>query len=733
MTRKYRNIAATALILLVFSSVAMPFPAAAMRLSVDDDTASSVPRFESAKCPFPMQKGQTDGANVRCGFVVVPEDHANPGGRTIRLATAQFKATTKNPPPDPVIYLEGGPGGAAIGTGTGAFAARFTAGRDFLIFDQRGTGRSEPALSCSELSSKAAENVSLADSEQLRRDQLAQCRDRLTGTGIDLTAYTTDQNAADVNDIRTALGYAKLDLLGVSYGTRLALSVMRDFPQAVGSAVIDSVPALSVDSYAEYSVSFDRALNLLFTSCAANDACGHAFPDLKTDFSRVVAQLDANPVTITVPNPHATKPFVYVVNGWRFMDLMQGWLYSASRLRYLPMLIEQLKGNDTTLLTYFEKLAVASGSSTNSGMAYSVRCSDYAPFGSAEATTAAAQGLLPEIRDEYMPEERDTFAVCAQWPTRPANPLDHQAVVSDIPTLVLASGNDPVTPPAFSQLAAQTLSHSFYVEVPGVGHSVLGNGGTCAVNVITRFLLAPTRKPNTDCTSALGVSYVTNGKLYPSPPPMGIDPARQYTATLATSKGAITMQLFADVAPLAVNNFVFLANDHFYDGLPISRVLPGLLAQMGDPTGASAGGPGYTFTDDLVPDNLDYVRGTVAMANGDPTATGSQFFICADNLHEASKTFTIFGKVTDGLDVLDRIVAVPRTYGYRWRAVAADRAALHHQCHDHCRVTALEGYAPSARLMNSLARISIYTVSHSVPLSNRHSRRLPISRNPALV
>jgi cyclophilin family peptidyl-prolyl cis-trans isomerase/pimeloyl-ACP methyl ester carboxylesterase len=628
-----------------------------------DTTPGAIPRFEPARCPFPLGTGQTEGTNVTCGFVVVPEDHANPSGPTIRLATAQFKAVRKNPPPEPIVYLEGGPGEAAIGASTASFAARFTASRDFVIFDQRGTGRSEPSLGCSELQSQPSQNISLADSEQQRIDQLFRCRDRLVGAGIDLSAYTTDQNAADVNDLRAALGYDKLDLLGVSYGTRLGLTVMRDFPQAVNSVVLDSVSALQVDSYAQYPVSFDRALNVLFSSCAADSACSTAFPNLPADFSQTVAQLDTDPVTVTVTNPRTKGADTFVTNGWRFTESLQGWLYSSYRLRYLPMLIEQVKAGDTTLLTYFDTLALTGGGSTSSGMVYSVRCSDYAPFGSAETMTMAAQGLLPEIRDDYVPGERDIFTICAQWPTKPANPIDHQPVTSDIPTLVLASGNDPVTPPAFSQMTAQTLSHGFYVEVPGIGHSVLSNGGTCALNVIERFFTAPTRRPNTDCTSALGVTYVTTGKIYPNPPPMTIDPTKQYTATIVTNKGTMSIQLYADVAPLAVNNFVFLASDHFYDGVPFHRVLTGLLAQTGDPTGSGVGGPGYTFTDDPVPDNLDYVRGTVAMANRDPAASGSQFVLCADALHEPSKTFTIFGKVTDGLDVLDTIVAVPRAFG----------------------------------------------------------------------
>ncbi|MGI8688198.1 MAG: alpha/beta fold hydrolase [Thermomicrobiales bacterium] len=666
---RYRLIALLALVALSFPLIPRAVAAPSAGAAADgvlhpwDAASDTVPRFESASCSFPLATGQTEGTNVTCGVVVVPEDHANPTGPTIRLAATRFKATGQYPAPEPIVYLEGGPGIAAIGTSTAAFAARFTASRDFVIFDQRGTGRSEPSLACSELQSQSSLNVSLADSEQQRIDQLFQCRDRLVGTGINLSAYTTDQSAADVNDLRIALGYDNLDLLGVSYGTRLALTVMRDFPQAAHSVVLDSVPALQVDSYAQYAVSFDRALNLLFSSCTADDTCNTAFPNLKADFSQVVAQLDANPATVSVTDPDTGKSVSPVTNGWRFMNLMQGWLYSSYRLRYLPMLIEQLKAGDTTLLTYFDKLALAGGGSTSSGMVYSVRCSDYAPFGSAEATTAAAQGLLPEIRDDYMPEERDVFTICAQWPTKPANPVDHQPVTSDIPTLVLASENDPVTPPAFSQMAAQTLSRSFFVETAGIGHSILSNGGTCAVTIIGRFFAAPTRKPNTDCTSAFGVTYVTTGKIYLTPPPMTIDPTMQYTATIVTNMGTINLQLYADIAPLAVNNFVFLANDHFYDGLPFHRVLPGLLAQTGDPTGAGVGGPGYTFKDDPVPDNLNYDRGTVGMANRDPTATGSQFFLCADSLHEQARTFTIFGKVTDGLDVLDKIVAVPRTYG----------------------------------------------------------------------
>lgn len=156
-----------------------------------------------------------------------------------------------------------------------------------------------------------------------------------------------------------------------------------------------------------------------------------------------------------------------------------------------------------------------------------------------------------------------------------------------------------------------------------------------------------------------------NGK-YKSPPPMTIDKSKKYTATIATNKGTMKADLFVDTAPITVNNFVFLANDHFYDGVIFHRIVPGFVIQGGDPTGTGTGGPGYKFPDEPIPANRNYEKGTLAMANSGPNTNGSQFFICVDNLTAKGalpKQYNIFGKVTEGLDVIDKILAVPRTAG----------------------------------------------------------------------
>ncbi|MDI3340871.1 MAG: peptidylprolyl isomerase [Sphaerobacter sp.] len=157
----------------------------------------------------------------------------------------------------------------------------------------------------------------------------------------------------------------------------------------------------------------------------------------------------------------------------------------------------------------------------------------------------------------------------------------------------------------------------------------------------------------------------TNGpKQWSSPPPMQLQQGVDYRARLKTTKGDIVIDLLEQEAPLTVNNFVFLATQGFYDGVPFHRVIEGFMIQTGDPTGTGAGGPGYEFPDELV--SRDYVPGTVAMANHGPDTNGSQFFIVqADLRGRLSKDYTIFGQVTEGMDVVDAIAAVPKAYNPR--------------------------------------------------------------------
>ena len=141
-----------------------------------------------------------------------------------------------------------------------------------------------------------------------------------------------------------------------------------------------------------------------------------------------------------------------------------------------------------------------------------------------------------------------------------------------------------------------------------------------------------------------------------APPELSIDAGKKYLATMRTNKGVIEVELFAGETPNAVNNFVFLACQGFYNGTPFHRVIKGFMMQGGDPTGTGTGGPGYRFNDEPVTRN--YVRGILAMANAGPNTNGSQFFIMHQN-YALPKNYVIFGQVTEGLDVVDAIANTP--------------------------------------------------------------------------
>lgn len=146
-------------------------------------------------------------------------------------------------------------------------------------------------------------------------------------------------------------------------------------------------------------------------------------------------------------------------------------------------------------------------------------------------------------------------------------------------------------------------------------------------------------------------------KQYPSPPPITVEPDGNYSATLHTSLGDISIDFMPDHAPIATNSFLFLAEEGFYDGVTFHRVISGFVIQGGDPTGRGTGGPGYQFEDELEGPGR-YTRGTVAMANAGPNTNGSQFFIChADT--GLPHNYTIFGRVSDGMDVVDAIASLP--------------------------------------------------------------------------
>ena len=216
-----------------------------------------------------------------CGYLVVPESRAKPDGREVRLALAIVRSTAAQPAPDPVVYLEGGPGGSALYDAWYWFESPIRERRDIVLIDQRGTGYSQPSLNCPEIED---EDVYTADEEL---DAARACSRRLRREGVDLKQYNSAATAADLADLRVALGLEQVNLLGVSYGTRAALTAMRDSPQGIRSVVLDSAYPPEVDAYTEEAANAAAAIEVLLNGCAADRRCAKAYPKLESTFYQI--------------------------------------------------------------------------------------------------------------------------------------------------------------------------------------------------------------------------------------------------------------------------------------------------------------------------------------------------------------------------------------------------------------------------------------------------------------
>lgn len=185
--------------------------------------------------------------------------------------------------------------------------------------------------------------------------------------------------------------------------------------------------------------------------------------------------------------------------------------------------------------------------------------------------------------------------------------------------------------------------------------------------------VSPTGEPASTMAPTTEPEEAVHNMSWPNPPAMEIDPNKEYEAIIRTEKGTIRIQLFAREAPLTVNNFVFLARQGFYDGVSFHRVLPGFMAQTGDPTGTGSGGPGYTFADEFVPTLRHDGEGVVSMANAGPNTNGSQFFITYGATPHLDDKHTVFGRVVEGMEAVRKLT--PRDPSKNPFAPRGDRIA----------------------------------------------------------
>ena len=449
--------------------------------------------LRSGDCSDVLSPGLTV-VDASCGWVTVPEDHRARDGKMIELAVVALKATGSEPRKDPIVFLAGGPGESAIdslGRWNREVVPRWRETRDVIFFDQRGTGQGRHSLGCFEYANQFAANLSqnLTRTEDLDNLVAAMktCHERLTDRGVDLGAYTSAQSAADVVDVMSALGYGSFNLVGVSYGTRVALTVMRDAPQQVRSVVLDSPQAIA--GHILFAKDAEHAFKALFTACAADAKCGETYPNLESTLADTVQKLDDNPIQVGAYFATGTR---YLFGVW---ERMHQWSFAS-----IPRLIMDVASGKASP-------PVGLAGSFAFGMSYSVLCSEEYPFDAATHEADVASVSSPYTKLDQL--DFETEGVCPFWTKRPADPKEDQDVVSDLPALLLTGSLDTVLPSYYADQVAERLSKSQTVRLEGLGHVTerprvgVVDGVECAREIARAFLDAPTEAVDTRCLEGI--------------------------------------------------------------------------------------------------------------------------------------------------------------------------------------------------------------------------------------
>jgi len=426
--------------------------------------------------------GASANVEAQCGTLQVPEDRAHPEGRKIDLRIAWLESDDSgNGQPDPVFFLAGGPGQAAseVAVIVDTALRQVRKQRDVFLIDQRGTGGSNP-LTCLGADGKPLKmDEDAAPTEALMRDYAQQCAASLPGRA-DARFYTTAEAIADLDAVRQALGADKLNLVGGSYGTRVAQRYAIAYPQHTRSLVIDGVVPNDLVVGGEFANTFDNAITLQSAQCRKDAACSKRFPvDTREQLRAVAATLRSSPVTVDYRDPGTNAPRQDVLTPDSVVGLAFAFSYVPEYSSLLPLVLDEAaQGRYAPLASLARGATRSMDFQINRGMQWSVICSEDAPRYQAP----------PESDDALFGPEaaRAFFAACPVWPHQPAAATLTTPLKSDLPVLLLSGELDPVTPPRYAEQVLKGLPNGRALVARGQGHGTLTAG--CMPRLLGQFI-----------------------------------------------------------------------------------------------------------------------------------------------------------------------------------------------------------------------------------------------------
>lgn len=445
----------------------------------------SVARLAETPCAMKNESGR----DMACYTLTVPENWAKPGGKTVALPILVFRAAAGAREPDPVVQITGGPGAIAFTeekhdyVWTDKFKEwTWLAGRDLIVFDQRGIGGARPALECPEVD--ATRSAPLDDDKFIAATRA--CRERLAQSH-DLSGYDTAATVLDLAALRQAMKIERWTLWGQSYGSRVALAAMRSRPEGIRAAILDGAYPPEISGKSHSGSGLVLTLGRVFAACKADATCAADYPDIEAAFMRVLERLRREPLTLVSDTEPLLPKTRHRVNDVILIAIVGNLIYTAEGIAKLPWLIHWLDRGKTSVLA--EPLAdwdlVSYGPYITTGASFLIDCNDDPRLDDSEDRALAARHphLKPWI--DFVLAVRP----CAYWNPGGKGTLDTRPVASDIPTLIVSGALDIATRPEWADLTARSLKRAAVIRVATASHDA--SDAACARRALSRFLDNP--------------------------------------------------------------------------------------------------------------------------------------------------------------------------------------------------------------------------------------------------
>ncbi|HET6329416.1 MAG TPA: alpha/beta fold hydrolase [Holophagaceae bacterium] len=440
-------------------------------LPVFAQNAAQVPRIEWSDLPGEIVEKAPD---LRTGYLVVPENRHAAASRSIHLPFIVEKSRNPAAPADPILFTAGGPGGSSLSGAKRRARQPLLDDRDLILFEQRGTRWAEPSLAAPEidaaLRSGWGTRLDGKPDPAVIRVALGAALKRFKDEGVDLSGYTTEESAADIADLRRLLGIQSFNLYGVSYSTKLMLTVLRDHPEGVRAVLLDSVltPESNWDEEAPANIFevLDRAIAAGLRDEQLREAC----TDLKARFLRLAARANRHPVVIRIKSPADGSPLTVRLDGVGLIDCVYAGLETAGSIRPTLLAMDAACKGDFQSLAPMLEMDLGSSQGASWGMRLAVWCNEELPFEKAARILHPA-GVPKELKG-FIQSAVPLEALDA-WPQGNPDPKENTPVSSAAPILIISGEFDPDTPGKWARAAMTHLPNAHILVFPGMSHAPL--------------------------------------------------------------------------------------------------------------------------------------------------------------------------------------------------------------------------------------------------------------------